>query len=88
MPEKPAKDQKPGKNREERRREQFGKTRSNVDSQWPATEPNPAFGGDAVAGRPDQDQTDLTGPGTGGATQSDGPTPHVEGAKPGTKPKG
>ena len=87
MPEKPAKDQKPGKNREERRREQFGKTRSNADSQWPASEPNPAFG-DAFAGRPDQDQTDLTGPGTGGATQSDGRTPHVEGAKPGTKPKG
>lgn len=32
---------------------------------------NPAFGegSHAVAGRPDQDQTELTGPGTGGATE-------------------
>ena len=78
---------KPKKNREERRREQFGHNRPNGDSQWPATEPNPAFGRDAVAGAPDQDQTDLTGPGTGGATESAGRTPHYEGAHPGTKPK-
>ena len=80
--------QTPRKNREQRRREQFGRTRPNPESQWPTSEPNPALGGDAVAGRPDQDQTDLTGPGTGGATQSDGRTPHYEGAHPGTKPKG
>ena len=88
MPKKPTKAQEPGKNREQRRREKFGQTRTHTESQWPATEPNPAFGDDVVAGRPDQEQTDLTGPGTGGATQSDGRTPHIEGAKPGTKPKG
>ena len=60
MPKKPTKAQEPGKNREQRRREKFGQTRTHTESQWPATEPNPAFGDDAVAGRPDQDQTDLT----------------------------
>jgi len=82
------KPKQPKKNREERRREQFGNHRPNADQQWPASEANPAFGRDALAGRPDQDQTDLTGPGTGGATQSSGRTPHYEGAHPGTKPKG
>ena len=83
-----AKPKQPKKNRAERRREQFGHTRPNADSQWPASEPNPAFARDAVAGSLDQDQTDLTGPGTGGATQSSGRTPHDESAHPGTKPKG
>ena len=82
------KPKQPKKNREQRRREQFGHTRPNPDSQWPASEPNPAFGRDAVAGSPDQDQTDLTGPGTGGATQSSGRAPHYEGAHPGTETKG
>ena len=75
-------------NREQRRAQKFGKHRPTADQPWPPSEPNPAVGSDAVAGRPDQDQTDLTGPGTGGATQSDGRTPHYEGVHPGTKPKG
>ena len=75
-------------NREQRRREKFGPTRHESAGPWPESEPNPALSDDAVAGRPDQGQTDLTGPGTGGATQSDGRTPHYEGAHPGTKPKG
>ena len=83
-----SKPEKKSQNREQRRREKFGATRSESSGPWPASEPNPALGKDAVAGRPDQGQTDLTGPGTGGATQSDGRTPHIEGAHPGTKPKG
>jgi hypothetical protein len=76
------------KNREQRRAEKFGKHRPDSNQPWPDSEPNPALSNDAVAGRPDQDQTDLTGPGTGGATQSDGRQPHYEGVHPGTKPKG
>lgn len=46
---------------------------------------DPAFGQrgaavhDAVAGSPDQGQTDLTGPGTGGATESGDRLAHHEG---------
>jgi hypothetical protein len=74
-------------NRAQRRAARFGRHRPDPHEPWPANEPNPALS-DAVAGRPDQDQTDLTGPGTGGATQPDGRTPHHEGSQPGTKPKG
>ena len=77
----------PQENREQRRAAKFGRHRPDSHEPWPTTQPNPAMR-DAVAGRPDQDQTDLTGPGTGGATESDGRTPHYEGAHPGTKPKG
>jgi hypothetical protein len=72
------------KNREQRRRERFGQHRPEAQGGWPASQPNPAFGKDeARTGRPDQDQTDLTGPGTGGASEPDGRTPHHEGAHPG-----
>jgi hypothetical protein len=72
------------KNREERRRERFGRHRPDAQGGWPASQLNPAFGKDeARTGRPDQDQTDLTGPGTGGASEPDGRTPHHEGAHPG-----
>jgi hypothetical protein len=74
-------------NREQRRAARFGRHRPDPHEPLPR-DADPALGGDAVAGRPDQDQTDLTGPGTGGATQSDGRTPHYEGTHPGTKPKG
>jgi hypothetical protein len=72
------------KNREQRRRERFGQHRTEAQGGWPASQPNPAFGKDeSRTGRPDQDQTDLTGPGTGGASEPDGRTPHHEGAHPG-----
>jgi hypothetical protein len=72
------------KNREQRRRERFGQHRPEAQGGWPASQPNPAFGKDeSRTGRPDQDQTDLTGPGTGGASEPDGRTPHHEGAHPG-----
>jgi hypothetical protein len=74
-------------NREQRRAARFGRHRPDPHEPWPVNKPNPALG-DAVAGRPDQDQTDLTGPGTGGASEPDGRTPHHEGTHPGTKPKG
>jgi hypothetical protein len=80
----PAKQPSDRKNREERRRERFGRHRPEAQGGWPASQPNPAFGKDeARTGRPDQDQTDLTGPGTGGASEPDGRTPHHEGAHPG-----
>jgi hypothetical protein len=74
-------------NREQRRAAQFGRHRPDPLEPPPLNQ-DPRLGNDAVAGSPDQDQTDLTGAGTGGATQSDGRTPHYEGAHPGTKPKG
>jgi hypothetical protein len=75
-------------NREQRRAAQFGKHRPDPHEPWPQHDDNPALGRDAVAGTRDQGQTDLTGPGTGGATQSDRRAPHDAGAHPGTKPKG
>jgi hypothetical protein len=85
----------PKKNREERRHEKFGHGRANDRGGWPTSRPNPAFGDaespatdEAVAGSPDQGQTDDTGPGSGGATQEPGRQPHHEGAKPGNSTKG
>ena len=61
-------------NREQRRRQQFGGHRATNEAGWPASSPNPVFGGqpapdDAEAGRPDQDQAEATGAGSGGATE-------------------
>jgi hypothetical protein len=74
------------KNREQRRAEKFGPGRSAQQGGWPTSEPNPVLGGapsdEAVAGRPDQDQTALTGAGAGGATEHAGRAPDHE-AKPG-----
>jgi len=61
-------------NREQRRREKFGKTGVPTKDDWPQSAPNPVFGTpaeDAAAhtGQPDQDVTHETGPGTGGATE-------------------
>jgi hypothetical protein len=84
-------------NREQRRREKFGKAgkvhQHNPVGPWPESEANPALKnvtGDQAAhtGRPDQDVTHQTGPGTGGATENaDGPPEH-EGVHQGTRPKG
>jgi len=52
---------------------------------------NPAFGEGkrALAGRPDQDQTELTGPGTGGATESAERIPEQPAQNPrGSQPNG
>lgn len=84
------------KNREQRRRERYGPTGTGATkpgAPWPDSRDNPALGrgGDdqeAHAGTPDQGVTRTTGPGTGGASEPDGRTPHHEGAHPGTKPKG
>jgi hypothetical protein len=87
----------PAPNREQRRREKFGKAgklnRHDPAVPWPESQANPALLGQppdqgAHSGRPDQGVTHQTGPGTGGATESPGRTPHYEGAHPGTKPKG
>ena len=43
---------------------------------------------EAIAGRPDQDQTKQTGPGTGGATEQAGRAPRHEGAHAGNSTKG
>jgi hypothetical protein len=70
--------QQPKSNREQRRREKFGRagnvTQHDPHDPWPQAQANPAFGrgGDdqaAYTGRPDQDVTRQTGAGTGGATE-------------------
>jgi hypothetical protein len=66
-------------NREQRRREKFGKhgpATHSPDEAWPESVPNPAFGRGgadqaAYTGRPDQDVTRNTGAGAGGATEGD-----------------
>ncbi|HET9490159.1 MAG TPA: hypothetical protein VFR64_10460 [Methylomirabilota bacterium] len=83
-------------NREQRRREKFGKhgpATHDPNAPWPESVPNPALGrgGDdqeAYAGRPDQDVTRNTGPGSGGATQGEGQRPQREGVRPGQSTKG
>ena len=70
-------------NREQRRQAKFGGGRASEKGTWPTSEPNPVFGAaeapaDATAGRPDQDQTKVTGPGTGGATESPDRMPEHE----------
>lgn len=83
-------------NREQRRAEKYGRHRpaaGTPEQPWPETTPNPAFGrgGDdqeAYTGRPDQDVTRLTGPGTGGATEEEGQRPHHEGTHAGQSTKG
>jgi hypothetical protein len=85
-------------NREQRRREKFGRA-GNVSQHdpidpWPQSEANPALknvaGADqaAHAGSPDQDVTHQAGPGTGGATETADRAPEHEGAHQGTRPKG
>jgi hypothetical protein len=74
-------------NREQRRAEKFGRHRSIDQRGWPESAPNPALGSagptppgdEAATGRPDQDQTSETGPGTGGATEQAGRVPRHEG---------
>ena len=70
-------------NREQRRQAKFGGGRASEKGTWPTSEPNPVFGAaegpeDATAGRPDQDQTKVTGTGTGGATESPDRMPEHE----------
>ncbi len=84
-------------NREERRRAKFGKAgkvhQHNPVGPWPDSEANPALTnvtGDQAAhtGRPDQDVTHQTGPGTGGATETAERTPEHEGMHPKKSAKG
>ncbi len=84
-------------NREQRRAQKFGKAgkvhEHVTGDPWPESGTNPAFGrgGDdqaAYAGRPDQDVTRETGPGTGGATEQKGQRPQHEGAHAGQSTKG
>ena len=72
----------PAPNREQRRREKFGKAgkvhQHNPLGPWPESEANPALNvviGDEAAG-------------AGGSTESAAKTPAVEAAKARTKPKG
>lgn len=84
-------------NRAERRKNKFGGGRSSDQSGWPTSAPNPVFGAgeapheahsEATAGRPDQDQTKETGPGTGGATEQSGRAPRHEGTHASNSTKG
>jgi hypothetical protein len=72
-------------NRVTRRREQFRPDEAAAERAM-----NPAFGtGDdskSYAGRPDQGIVRTTGPGTGGATQSDDRVKHHEGVHRGNLP--
>jgi hypothetical protein len=81
------------KNREQRRREKYGKTGGVTKEPWPASEGNPALkrsGDDQAAhsGRPDQDVTHQTGPGSGGATEGADRVVDREGIHPGDSAKG
>ena len=84
------------KNREQRRRDKFGGAAAVGREQpnlWPESQPNPALGtgggtGDAVTGRPDQDQTNMTGAGAGGATEKRTRKPELQGGNPGGRPNG
>ena len=79
-------DDDPKKNREQRRDDEFGADRSGPAIQSPWTSDDvPA--NDSVTGQPDQDQTHLTGPGTGGATESGDGVRHREGFHPNTGPR-
>jgi hypothetical protein len=93
----PVQSETPPLNREQRRAQKFGKAgkvHEHVPGDpWPESGANPAFGrgGDdqaAYAGRPDQDVTRETGPGTGGATEQKGQRPQHEGAHAGQSTKG
>lgn len=76
----------PKKNREQRRDEEFGRDDQPAMIQSPWTSDDvPA--NESVAGRPDQDQTHLTGAGTGGATESGDRVRHREGFHPNTGPR-
>jgi hypothetical protein len=77
-------------NREERRRKKFRPHDTSKDDRRPLSKANPAFGtGDdteSYAGRPDQGIVKTTGPGTGGATQSDERVKEHEGVHKGNQP--
>jgi hypothetical protein len=89
-------------NREQRRREKFGRTRDATKEPWPQSRANPAFGqggpaddvaeaaGDSGAhtGTPDQDVTHETGPGSGGATEGPDRIVDREGIHSGDSAKG
>ncbi len=85
-------------NREQRRREKFGRAgkvkQHDPHTPWPESEANPALKtvavGDQAAhtGTPDQDVTHQTGPGTGGATETAGRIPEHEGQHPSKSAKG
>jgi hypothetical protein len=74
------------KNREQRRAEEHGRPDPTAVRSPFSADDLPA--NDAVAGQPGQDRTDLTGPGTGGATETADRKPHHEGAHIGGTPKG
>jgi hypothetical protein len=62
-------------NREQRRREKYGKAGGVTKVPWPASEANPALSGSAAdkgaqTGTPDQVVTHRTGPDSGGATEA------------------
>ncbi len=77
-------------NREERRRQKFRPHDTSKRDTDPLSKGNPAFGtGDdteSYAGRPDQGIVKTTGPGTGGATQSDDGVKEHEGQHRGNQP--
>ena len=82
-------------NREQRRAAERAKPDQQQDNLLPQSENNPAFSGSgggpgddsaAYTGRPDQDVTRLTGPGTGGATEDRGRITNREDIHLGTQP--
>jgi hypothetical protein len=94
--------EEPKPNREQRRRQKFGHAGGATKDPWPQSEANPVFGqggpaddageatGDPAAhtGRPDQDVTHQTGPGSGGATEGSGRIVDREGIHSGDSAKG
>lgn len=95
-------EQEPPKNREQRRAERHRKAVDTPqDNLRPQSSNNPTFGRSEIradhsfgtptsahTGQPDQDQTSMTGPGTGGATESGERVVHHEGMPPEHRSKG
>jgi hypothetical protein len=73
-------------NREQRRAEEFGRPDPSVIRSPFSADDIPA--NEAVSGRPDQGQTDRTGPGSGGATQTDDRVARHEGTHATNSAKG
>jgi hypothetical protein len=80
-------DRAPKLNRQQRRDEQFhrGRRPDQVRSPWTADDV-PA-NQSSITGGADQDQTEMTGAGTGGATESSGRVINREGLHPHNSPK-
>jgi hypothetical protein len=81
------------RNRDQRRRQKYGKAGGATKEPWPASEDNPVLKRSADdhashTGKPDHAAADQTGPGSGGATEGDDRIVEREGIHSGDSAKG